>query len=82
MVPTPSASASPTFDFHGETTEVKEAYQTATDDAVFALYAVAGERGTFRVMNAFDLSGDTCSRHFSNEVGADLERDQVEHEAS
>lgn len=66
------------FDFHGEITEVEVAYQTATDDAVFAMYAVTGERGTFRIMNAFDLDGERCARHFSNEVGADLAQSQTE----
>ena len=69
------------FEFHGEISNVEIAYQTATDDAAFALYAVTGERGTFRIMNAFDLDGDACTRHFSNEVGADLDRDEVERDA-
>ena len=69
------------FEFHGEISDVEVRYQTATDDAAFALYAVTGERGTFRIMNAFDLDGDHCTRHFSNEVGADLDRDQVERDA-
>ena len=66
------------FEFHGEISNLEVEYQTTTDDAAFALYAVTGERGTFRLMNAFDLAGDACSRHFSNEIGADLNRDQVE----
>ena len=69
------------FEFHGEISDLKVAYQTTTDDAAFALYAVTGERGTFRIMNAFDLDGDACTRHFSNEVSADLDRDQVERDA-
>ena len=69
------------FEFHGEISDVEIRYQTATDDAAFALYAVTGERGTFRIMNAFDLDGDACTRHFSNEVGADLDRDEVERDA-
>lgn len=60
------------FEFHGAVSEVETRYQTATDDAVFALYAVTGERGTFQIMNAFELDGDRCTRHFSNEVSADL----------
>ena len=69
------------FEFHGEITDVEVRYQTATDDAVFAMYAVKGGRGTFQIMNAFDLDGDRCTRHFSNEVGAELDRDQVERDA-
>lgn len=69
------------FEFHGEISDVEVRYQTETDGAVFALYAVTGERGTFRIMNAFDLDGDRCTRHFSNEVGADLNRDEVEADA-
>ena len=69
------------FEFHGEISDVEIRYQTATDGAAFALYAVTGERGTFEIMNAFDLDGDACTRHFSNEVSADLNRDQVERDA-
>ena len=66
------------FDFHGDISEVEVVYDRATEDAAFAMYAVTGERGTFRIVNAFVLDGDVCSRHFSNEVGADLDRDEVE----
>ena len=69
------------FDFHGEISDVEIRYQTTTDGAAFALYAVTGERGTFRIMNAFEMDGDRCTRHFSNEVGADLDRDEVERDA-
>lgn len=69
------------FEFHGEIQGVEVTYQTATDDAAFALYAVTGERGTFQIMNAFDLDGDQCTRHFSNEIGAELDRDQVQRDA-
>jgi hypothetical protein len=69
------------FAFHGEIESVDVEYQTATDDAVFALYSVTGERGTFQIMNAFDLAGDACTRHFSNEVGAELDRGEVESDA-
>ena len=69
------------FEFHGEISNLEVKYQTTTDDAAFALYAVTGERGTFRIMNAFDLDGGACTRHFSNEIGADLDRDEVERDA-
>ena len=69
------------FDFHGDITDVEVRYQTTTDGAAYALYAVTGDRGTFRIMNAFELDGDRCTRHFSNEVGAELDRDQVEQDA-
>ncbi len=66
------------FAFHGEISDVELRYQQTTDDAAFAMYAVTGERGTFEIVNAFVLDGDACTRHFSNEVGAELNRDQVE----
>lgn len=69
------------FDFHGDITDVEIRYQTTTDGAAYAMYAVTGDRGTFQIMNAFELDGDRCTRHFSNEVGADLDRDQVEQDA-
>ena len=69
------------FAYHGEIDEVEVRYQQTTDDAVFAMYAVTGERGTFEIVNAFVLDGDVCTRHFSNEVGADLDRDEVEADA-
>ena len=69
------------FDFHGEIEGVEVVYQRTTDDSAFALYAVTGERGTFRIVNAFVFEGDACTRHFSNEVGAELDRDEVEEDA-
>ena len=69
------------FEFHGEISDLEIKYQTTADDAAYALYAVTGERGTFTLMNAFDLDGDTCTRHFSNEVSAELDRDEVERDA-
>jgi hypothetical protein len=69
------------FGFHGEIEGVELVYQQATDDTAFAMYAVSGERGTFRIVNAFVLDGDACTRHFSNEVAAELARDEVENEA-
>ena len=69
------------FDFHGEISDVEIRYQTSTDGAAYAMYAVTGERGTFQLMNAFEMDGDRCTRHFSNEVGAELDRDEVERDA-
>lgn len=69
------------FGFHGEIESVEVKYQRTTDDAAFATYAVTGERGTFEIVNAFDFDGEACTRHFSNEVAADLDRDEVEEEA-
>ena len=63
------------FGFHGEIESVEVAYQRTDGDAAFAMYAVTGERGTFDIVNAFVLDGDRCTRHFSNEVGADLAPD-------
>ena len=65
------------FEFHGEITSVEVRYQRTTDDAAFAMYAVEGERGTFEIVNAFVLEDGACTRHFSNEVGADLGRDEA-----
>ena len=69
------------FAFHGEIESVELKYQRTDGDAAFALYAVTGERGTFDIVNAFVLDGDACTRHFSNEVGAELDRDEVEADA-
>ena len=69
------------FAFHGEIDEVELRYQRTTADAAFAMYAVTGERGTFEIVNAFVLDGDACTRHFSNEVGAELARGEVEPDA-
>ncbi|MGB3543059.1 nuclear transport factor 2 family protein [Rubrivirga sp.] len=66
------------FEFHGEIASVEVRYRRTTDDAAFAMYAVDGGRGTFEIVNAFVLEDGACTRHFSNEVGADLDRDQVE----
>ena len=69
------------FAYHGEIDGVELRYQQATADTAFAMYAVTSERGTFEIVNAFVLDGDACTRHFSNEVGADLDRDEVEADA-
>lgn len=63
------------FAFHGEIEGVEVRYQHAAGDTAFAMYAVTGERGTFEIVNAFVLDGAACTRHFSNEVGAQLDRD-------
>lgn len=70
------------FAFHGDISAVEVVYEQTTDDAVFAMYAVTGERGTFRIVNAFVLHGDACTRHFSNEVAAELARGEVESDVS
>ena len=66
------------FEFHGEIETVEVRYQQTSGDTAFAMYALTGERGTFEIVNAFVLDGGRCRRHFSNEVGADLDRDEVE----
>ena len=66
------------FDFHGEISSVDVEHQQTTDDSAFVQYAVTGERGTFHLVNVFVLDGDRCARHYSNEIGADLDRDEVE----
>ena len=66
------------FEFHGEIASVDLVYQQATADTAFALYEVTGERGAFRIVNAFFLQDGRVARHLSNEVGADLDRDEVE----
>lgn len=66
------------FGFHGEITSLEARFQRTTDDTAFALYALEGERGTFEIVNAFVLEDGACTRHFSNEVGAELDRDEVE----
>lgn len=69
------------FAFHGEIEGVEVVYQQTTADTAFVMYAVTGERGTFRIVNGFVLDGDVCTRHVSNEVGAELDRDEVEEDA-
>ena len=69
------------FEFHGDISDVEIRYQTETDGAAYAMYSVTGERGTFQIVNAFELDGARCTRHFSNEVSAELDRDEVERDA-
>lgn len=66
------------FGFHGEISDVEVEQQRTTDDSAFVMYAVTGERGTFHLVNVFVLEGDRCARHYSNEVRAELNRDEVE----
>lgn len=69
------------FDFHAPIESVDVPFQQTTDDAAFATYVVRGGRGSFEIVNAFDLRDGACARHFSNEVGAALDRDEVERSA-
>ena len=66
------------LDFHGEVEAVEVEQQRTTDADAFVLYAVTGERGTFRIVNVFSLDGERCAKHFSNETSVELDRDEVE----
>ena len=69
------------FEYHGSLSSASVERQQAGQDAVFAEYALTSERGTFRLLNAFVLDGETCRTHFSNEISVSLDADEVERRA-
>ncbi|HEX8297707.1 MAG TPA: nuclear transport factor 2 family protein [Rubricoccaceae bacterium] len=66
------------FAYHGAITFAETTHSQATEDAAFTRLKVESERGTFSLINVFELDGDVCRRHFSNEIEVTLNRDEVE----
>lgn len=69
------------FDYHGAISSAEPTHQQTTDDAAFNVLRVESERGRFEIVNAFVFEGEHVARHFSNETGVELDRDEVEREA-
>ena len=69
------------FEYHKSISNAETTHQQATDDAAFTMLKVESERGSFSLVNVFEVEGDTCTRHYSNEVEVTLDRDEVEKDA-
>ncbi len=66
------------FEYHGTISAAETTHEQAAEAAVFTRLAIESERGRFALVNVFETDGDTCRRHFSNEIEVSLNRDEVE----
>ena len=66
------------FDYHRTVSSAETTHQQEAGDAAFTRLKLASERGVFSLVNVFEVDGETCRRHFSNEVEVTLNRDEVE----
>ena len=70
------------FDYHGAISSAETTHQQATGDAAFTRLKIESERGSFSLVNVFEVDGETCRRHYSNEVEVTLDRDEVERDVA
>ena len=66
------------FEYHGTIASAETTHSQTTADAAFTRLKLQSDRGTFSLVNVFELDGDACRRHFSNEIEVTLNRDEVE----
>ncbi len=66
------------FEYHGTIASAETTHQQASGDAAFTRLRIESDRGRFDLVNVFEVDGETCWRHFSNEIEVVLHRDQVE----
>ena len=66
------------FDYHRTVSSAETTHQQEAGDAAFTRLKLASERGVFSLVNVFEVDGETCRRHYSNEVEVTLNRDEVE----
>ena len=68
------------FEYHGTVASAETTHQQAAGDAAFTRLALESDRGRFALVNVFEIDGETCKRHFSNEIEVSLNRDEVAHD--
>jgi hypothetical protein len=66
------------FEYHGAIASAETTHRQTLDDAAFTRLRIESERGRFDLINVFEVDGETCRRHFSNEIEVALHRDEVE----
>lgn len=69
------------FDYHGTIQSAETTHQQAVDDAAFTRLKIESDPGSFSLVNVFEIDGDTCRLHYSNEVEVTLDRDEVARDA-
>ena len=68
------------FEYHGTISSAETTHQQDAGDAAFTRLHIESERGRFALVNVFEIDGETCRRHFSNEIEVSLNRDEVAHD--
>ena len=66
------------FEYHGAIASAETTHHQESADAAFTRLRIESARGRFDLVNVFEVDGETCRRHFSNEIEVVLNRDQVE----
>lgn len=66
------------FDYHRAIASAETTHSQTVDASAFTRLRVESERGRFDLVNVFELDGDVCRMHFSNEIEVLLNRAEVE----
>jgi len=66
------------FEYHGAVASAETTHRQTVDQSAFTRLRIESDRGRFDLVNVFELDGDVCRRHFSNEIEVLLNRAEVE----